>query len=80
MKDKRIPEYRSERLDVVVRPSDTVEEKWTYANHVMVSQSPHDFRIIFCDATPLPDSAARLDGGGISPFSTRTGRTCICAG
>ncbi len=61
--DERAFSGMREPINVMVKPKVSPEDKWQYANHVMVTQSPHDFRIMFCDATPPPDAVLKGEHG-----------------
>lgn len=45
----------NETLEVTLMPSDAIVSKRIYSNFVMVTHSPHDFSLRFCDASPIYD-------------------------
>ena len=56
----------NETLEVTVIPSDAIVSKRIYSNFVMVTQSPHDFSLRFCDAPPIYD-IDKVVNNGIHP-------------
>ena len=50
-------------IDVILKPGIDVPRNRVYSNFAHVSQTPYDFNIRFCDATPLP-----ADAGAAKPI------------
>lgn len=45
---------KSDEVIVTLRPNSETPCTRVYSNFVQVSQTPYDFNLKFCDATPLP--------------------------
>lgn len=43
------------KIEINLQPTRDIPVTRLYSNHIEVSQSPHDFTLKFCDATPIVD-------------------------
>lgn len=41
-------------LEVTLTPNSETPRSRTYSNVIQVAQTPYDFSLMFCDATPIP--------------------------
>ena len=41
------------KIEITLQPATDIPVSRLYSNHVEISQSPHDFTLKFCDATPI---------------------------
>jgi hypothetical protein len=64
MPSKKAPP-KKELVEIVIRPSSELPPTRIYSNHVEVTQSPQDFTLTFCDATPISNLDAVRDKAGI---------------
>lgn len=40
-------------IEVTLTPNSDIPQKRTYSNFIQVAQTPYDFSLMFCDATPI---------------------------
>ncbi|MFZ2634412.1 MAG: DUF3467 domain-containing protein [Desulfosalsimonadaceae bacterium] len=52
-------------VEVKLKPSYGIEPTRIYANFAEISQSPYDFTIKFCDATPIRDFKKLKEADGV---------------
>lgn len=55
---KKAKMAKSEGIDVKVNPSFETPQTRVYSNFMQITQTPYDFSIKFCDATPLKDKSS----------------------
>ena len=67
MADEKQPEVE-QSIDVTLAPSDEIIPNRVYSNYVQVAQTPHDYSLRFCDATPIYDTEKVAENNGIFPI------------
>ena len=63
-KPTKKPTKADKGVEVNLIPSDEIVSNRVYANYVQVAQSPYDFSLRFCDATPISNIEKVIQGGG----------------
>ncbi|MBW2708091.1 MAG: hypothetical protein JRD04_02210 [Deltaproteobacteria bacterium] len=67
MADEKQPEVE-QSIDVTLAPSDDIIPHRVYSNYVQVTQTPHDYSLRFCDATPIYDVEKVAENDGVFPI------------
>lgn len=61
---KKAPKPLDTPVEIKLVPSDEIHPTREYSNYILVSHSPHDFSLKFCDATPVTDINKVKQNGG----------------